>query len=1066
MAEVKQCLDSEKTCLDYIQWRRWGGNVACPYCGSTIVATTPTGFMCQAQAYDTASDIGGGCRRGFTAVTDTIYDLTVHPLRLWMMATYVYSTQKDVYSLQLANAMDIDREKAYNMLPRLKNIPSFMLGKTKTLAKGASDPVRSKDDKPTDIKPVGEANESTDIEEEPAPPDNATKRKRGRPTGSQKPVRINDAEYLGSLQEAMEAYWPTGTLGGLSVKPNKNYTKPVYHMGNHAWCFVLAGSITPLPKPGHAELKWELAMDPMAQAIALRGYQIYKCQLVYGERGVKIPAKSKEKYPAHKSHLNKMRLNEIHGLVRDLDIGERDSDIYKTIVIMFTFLMTDLENAFDISDLTKYPILFVGQAFANWQEYGIYMPRDGDFCGKLMVDHGPQNDSDILEIHLIKAMLQRPDIYHMPYIREKLLIYDDTTDTDPEPPELVALADVPTLGDPLPQDGPRLCDSFPENEGTTIGQAIMEEYRQCLRTINNYAALHNVTTSYIRQLVNDDKLHATIIDGVQFINIKTFPCLPTRQKVDAIDNTEEYVDETYIGSKSRVASTIETQIAVEQANGESIALTFNATSALDLMNQLRDYQCNLIEAFTQDGPIHLPHTTNIQQQSIAKTIKYGGGIGWTKEEDEILRINYPKLNRGESLMAQLPGRSEKAIEVRATRIGVKRDKANENAKNRLFSKHNTTWTKVDEGYLKQHYGTMPIETLMENLGRSKGTIYTKAHELGLSETIDPDWTDADVKYLTNNITTKKVADIAVHLDRTENAVAAKMRRMGISKSSAVHALKANRIIEPAVEQLPVAAAQQTISVEPQTDSTETDPETGYQVNSVKTAMARYFGCRKLSVVNNYLLQNGWFDKGVYYWNNSIYCAVGKRGGFPVPSTKGEPAWQKVADEKAVEIAIHGFDIYRCDVGYTGTRPDYEKDHAKLVDNIHRELERANFSDRKDSLGYKAAVIMMFVAKTDIRDAQALATMLNYQLSDVLAIFANWGKNGVYKNGLFNIEAARGSGEKMVVFTATALIGEGVIYRLAKPALPWKRNKTEYVYGDAAKFNADGTPKTECLPVGW
>ena len=50
-----------------------------------------------------------------------------------------------------------------------------------------------------------------------------------------------------------------------------------------------------------------------------------------------------------------------------------------------------------------------------------------------------------------------------------------------------------------------------------------------LQTIKNYAAKEGVTPSYIYKLAKENKMQIVNIDGVQFVNLKQYPILPTRK---------------------------------------------------------------------------------------------------------------------------------------------------------------------------------------------------------------------------------------------------------------------------------------------------------------------------------------------------------------------------------------------------------------------------------------------------------------------------------------------------------------------------------------------------------
>ena len=51
-----------------------------------------------------------------------------------------------------------------------------------------------------------------------------------------------------------------------------------------------------------------------------------------------------------------------------------------------------------------------------------------------------------------------------------------------------------------------------------------------LQTIKNYAAKEGVTPSYIYKLAKENKMQIVIIDGVQFVDTKKYPVLPTKKQ--------------------------------------------------------------------------------------------------------------------------------------------------------------------------------------------------------------------------------------------------------------------------------------------------------------------------------------------------------------------------------------------------------------------------------------------------------------------------------------------------------------------------------------------------------
>ena len=50
---------------------------------------------------------------------------------------------------------------------------------------------------------------------------------------------------------------------------------------------------------------------------------------------------------------------------------------------------------------------------------------------------------------------------------------------------------------------------------------------ESLQTIKHFAERENVTASYIYKLVKEQKMQVVNIDGVQFIDTKEYPVIPT-----------------------------------------------------------------------------------------------------------------------------------------------------------------------------------------------------------------------------------------------------------------------------------------------------------------------------------------------------------------------------------------------------------------------------------------------------------------------------------------------------------------------------------------------------------
>ncbi|HRP36919.1 MAG TPA: IS1595 family transposase [Candidatus Dojkabacteria bacterium] len=113
---LTQLLDyfkDEETCRAYYEQKRWGGNVACPHCGSLKVYRTNRGFKCGEKL----------CYKKFTVTTQTIFENTKIGLRIWFAAMYLISTaKKGVSSLQLAEQLGITQKSAWFVLHRIREM--------------------------------------------------------------------------------------------------------------------------------------------------------------------------------------------------------------------------------------------------------------------------------------------------------------------------------------------------------------------------------------------------------------------------------------------------------------------------------------------------------------------------------------------------------------------------------------------------------------------------------------------------------------------------------------------------------------------------------------------------------------------------------------------------------------------------------------------------------------------------------------------------------------------------------------------------------------------------------
>lgn len=113
---LQQLLDffkDEETCKKYYEFQRWGGNPACPHCGSIKVYRTNRGFKCGEKE----------CYKKFSVTVGTIFENSKIGLRTWFAAMYLCTTsKKGISSLQLAEQLGITQKTAWFVLSRIRTM--------------------------------------------------------------------------------------------------------------------------------------------------------------------------------------------------------------------------------------------------------------------------------------------------------------------------------------------------------------------------------------------------------------------------------------------------------------------------------------------------------------------------------------------------------------------------------------------------------------------------------------------------------------------------------------------------------------------------------------------------------------------------------------------------------------------------------------------------------------------------------------------------------------------------------------------------------------------------------
>ncbi len=151
-------------------------------------------------------------------------------------------------------------------------------------------------------------------------------------------------------------------------------------------------------------------------------------------------------------------------------------------------------------------------------------------------------------------------------------------------------------------------------------------------------------------------------------------------------------------------------------------------------------------------------------RSYAQELGIKRPVMWSKEEEKYLIQGYKnKLSIKE--MSNHLGRTKGAVETKIIRMQL--------------GKKNSGWTNEEIQFLKENYPNpdIPISYLAKHLGRTRDSIRYYANKK-LKLTRQPNWSKEEEDYLVRSYKDKiSIKKIAEHLGRTENAVEAKIFRL-------------------------------------------------------------------------------------------------------------------------------------------------------------------------------------------------------------------------------------------------------------------------------------------------
>jgi len=113
LTQLYDFFKDEETCRNYLEQHRWGGTVACPFCGVINPYKTNRGYKCRDRQ----------CHKKFSVTVGTVYENSKIPLRTWFAAVYLAtSSKKGISSLQAARQLGVTQKTAWFLNHRIREM--------------------------------------------------------------------------------------------------------------------------------------------------------------------------------------------------------------------------------------------------------------------------------------------------------------------------------------------------------------------------------------------------------------------------------------------------------------------------------------------------------------------------------------------------------------------------------------------------------------------------------------------------------------------------------------------------------------------------------------------------------------------------------------------------------------------------------------------------------------------------------------------------------------------------------------------------------------------------------
>lgn len=120
LTQFNDYFKDEKTCYEFLEFQRWGGEICCPHCGSIKKPynVKPRGKFTDIPSYRCSER---ACDLPFSVRTGTIFEGSKIELKKWLLAAYELSTaKKGISSVELGTRLGVSQKTAWFINHRLR----------------------------------------------------------------------------------------------------------------------------------------------------------------------------------------------------------------------------------------------------------------------------------------------------------------------------------------------------------------------------------------------------------------------------------------------------------------------------------------------------------------------------------------------------------------------------------------------------------------------------------------------------------------------------------------------------------------------------------------------------------------------------------------------------------------------------------------------------------------------------------------------------------------------------------------------------------------------------------